>query len=247
MKHIFYGIAAFFLLNQLSAQDTTYYNNQHEKVQQASQADYYVLLSMVPSKPGQVVKRSFFTDHRIRSEEFYKFQDEDRKAVIQQGTAKQWFPNGNVRSEEEYVDGKLTGEFVTYWENSHKKRVDQYDNGVWKEGSCFDQTGTKVTYYAYAETPSFPGGKQKMFEYLAKNMRYPSGSSRRGAGGKVITSFLVNEDGTLSDLKIEDGAAKDLNEEALRVIRNMPPWTPARQDGEIIAERFNLPLSFVVE
>ena len=157
-----------------------------------------------------------------------------------------WYANGKLKSEIDYADGEISGLRETYWENGIKKRIDKYDAGTWIEGSCFDSSGLAVTYYPFKESPSFPGGINKMYEYLASNLRYPSGASRRGGKEKVYTSFLVNTDGTISDIKIEGESAKDVNKEAIKVIMKMPKWIPAKEDGEVVNERYTLPITFVV-
>lgn len=79
-----------------------------------------------------------------------------------------------------------------------------------------------------------------MYEFLAKNMIYPTSLERVGKNAKVITSFLVFEDGTLTDIKVMEGS----EEEAIRVIKAMPKWKPGKEDGIALVERFTLPIAF---
>ncbi len=247
MKKLLFTLISSLTLTGLSAQDTTFYNNRHEKVAVAGDAEYYLLLKRVPSQPDIVLKKSYFINHQIRSEETFKFADAEMKSVMPHGRNTHWFANGKVKIQEDYLEGKRQGDLLTYWENGNLKRSDKYENDEWVEGQCYDAEGKQIKYYPYAQDPSFPGGLRKMYQYLAGNLRYPPGASRTGTGGKVITSFLVAEDGSISDIRIEQASLKEINEEAIRVITTMPKWVPATIDGEKVAERYTLPITFQVE
>ncbi|RFS21353.1 energy transducer TonB [Chitinophaga silvatica] len=96
--------------------------------------------------------------------------------------------------------------------------------------------------------PEFPGGEAALMKYLQKNTKFPSLALDNGIQGTVFVQFVVNRDGTITDVKTT-GAQKGggLEDEALRVVRSMPKWKPGRQNGQNVAVFFNLPINFKSE
>lgn len=93
------------------------------------------------------------------------------------------------------------------------------------------------------EMPSFPGGEEKLFEYLSK-IKYPSIARENGISGRVYVTFVVDKDGKIKDAKILRGIGGGCDEEALRVVRSMPDWKPGRQNGRSVSVQYNLPVNF---
>ncbi|MFT4031742.1 MAG: M56 family metallopeptidase [Siphonobacter sp.] len=91
----------------------------------------------------------------------------------------------------------------------------------------------------------FPGNDKAMYKYLANNLHYPNQAQRANISGKVFLSFIVEKDGAISDVNITKGFGCDA--EAVRVVKNMPKWTPSKQNGVIFRIRFHLPISFILE
>ena len=84
-------------------------------------------------------------------------------------------------------------------------------------------------------------------EYISKTIHYPNKARRKGIQGRVIIKFIVNEDGSISDAKVVRGVDKKLDEEALRVVKKMPPWKPGKQNGIPVKTYFTQPISFKLE
>jgi TonB family protein len=95
--------------------------------------------------------------------------------------------------------------------------------------------------------PSFQGGEGKMEKFIKKNIHYPPAAYKEGRAGICYITFFVEKDGRLSDIHIVRGASGgvDLDEEALRLVRSMPKWIPAKQDGHSIRAAYNLPIRFL--
>ncbi|MET3881060.1 TonB family protein [Chitinophaga sp. OAE865] len=93
--------------------------------------------------------------------------------------------------------------------------------------------------------PEFPGGEAALAKYLGNNIRYPHIAQENGIQGTVFIQFVVNRDGSISQVKTV-GAAKGggLEEEAIRVVGKMPKWKPGIQNGQYVAVYFNLPVRF---
>lgn len=92
----------------------------------------------------------------------------------------------------------------------------------------------------------FPGGVGAMTKFLKENLRYPAAAERANVEGNVFVSFVVNRDGSVSDVQILKGVGFGADEEAVRIVKAMPKWEPGRQSGEAVRSRFNLPINFVL-
>ena len=94
------------------------------------------------------------------------------------------------------------------------------------------------------EAPQFPGGMAGMMQYLSSNIRYPEDAKESGAQGRVIVSFIVEKDGSISNAKVAKPTYSSLDEEALRVVNAMPKWVPGKQNGEAVRVKYSIPVSF---
>lgn len=99
-------------------------------------------------------------------------------------------------------------------------------------------------YDVVEQMPSFPGGISGLRTYLNQNIRYPAEAQENCVQGRVVVSFVVEKDGHISDVTVLRSVDPSLDKEAIRVIRNMPRWTPGRQAGELVRVRYNVPVSF---
>ena len=94
------------------------------------------------------------------------------------------------------------------------------------------------------EAAMFPGGMEAMMKYLQENIKYPEQAKNNGVQGRVIVQFVVNKDGSISNDTVVRSVDPMLDAEAIRVVRNMPNWTPGKQKGEAVRVRFTLPVTF---
>lgn len=94
------------------------------------------------------------------------------------------------------------------------------------------------------EAPQFPGGMAGMMQYLSSNIRYPEDAREAGTQGRVIVSFVVEKDGSISNAKVAKPTYSSLDEEALRVVSAMPKWVPGKQNGEAVRVKYAVPVSF---
>jgi protein TonB len=91
---------------------------------------------------------------------------------------------------------------------------------------------------------TFPGGASAMMKWINDNVRYPQTSIEMNEQGRVFLSFVVEADGSISNVKVERGISPDLDREAKRIIRSMPNWTPGESAGRIVRARCRLPINF---
>ncbi|CAM3621030.1 energy transducer TonB [Pontibacter korlensis] len=102
--------------------------------------------------------------------------------------------------------------------------------------------------YTYVEQmPSFPGGEMEMMKYLGKNIRYPAAAQRAGVEGLVVLSFVVSKTGEISDIQVVKNLGAGTDEEAVRVVKTMPKWTPGKQNGRAVPVRYTLPVRFTIK
>ncbi len=98
------------------------------------------------------------------------------------------------------------------------------------------------------EMPEYPGGHNVMMDYLRKNIMYPKECVENGVMGKVYVRFVVNEDGSINHIEcIKSSGNRLLDEEAMRVVQNMPAWKPGKQQGKNVKVQFTLPINFYLK
>ncbi len=94
------------------------------------------------------------------------------------------------------------------------------------------------------QKPSFPGGDAEMMKWLSSNINYPPAAAEEGISGKVTVQFVVEKDGSISGVKVARGKHPALDQEAVRVVKKMPRWTPGRNNGAPVRVTYMLPVTF---
>lgn len=92
--------------------------------------------------------------------------------------------------------------------------------------------------------PEYPGGQAALFEYLSKNVKYPADAEKKKIEGRVLVTFVVNTDGSITDIEVVRKTFPSLDAEAVRVISGMPKWKPGEQKGKKVRVKYSVPLSF---
>jgi periplasmic protein TonB len=103
-----------------------------------------------------------------------------------------------------------------------------------------------VIFTVVEDQPSFPGGEEARIRFLQENLRYPQMAREAGIQGTVFVTFVVERDGSVTDVRVLRGIGGGCDEEAVRVVRNMPRWQPGRQRGQPVRVQFNMPIRFVL-
>ncbi len=107
-----------------------------------------------------------------------------------------------------------------------------------------DNNDAEDAVYTPEKRPEFPGGTDALFKFLSNNLKYPSDAKKEGIQGRVICQFVVNKDGSISDIQVLRSVYPSLDLEAVRVISIMPKWEPGVQNGEKKRCKFKLPIVF---
>ena len=102
---------------------------------------------------------------------------------------------------------------------------------------------TKV-FDVVEQMPSFPGGPSALFEYLSKNIKYPVVAEENGIQGRVIVTFVVERDGSITDVRVVKSVDPSLDKEAQRVVKSMPRWIPGKQNGSAVRVKYTVPVTF---
>ena len=97
------------------------------------------------------------------------------------------------------------------------------------------------------EMPSYPGGDQKMYEYLGKNIKYPQIARESSIQGRVFVNFVVEPGGSVSNVKVLRGIGGGCDEEAVRVVKSMPKWKAGKQRGKAVRVSYTLPVVFKLQ
>ncbi len=92
--------------------------------------------------------------------------------------------------------------------------------------------------------PTFPGGEEKMMEYLRDNIKYPQAAKETGITGRVLVSFVVERDGSITNAKVDRDIGGGCGAEALKVIKSMPKWEPGKQRGKSVRVEVRMPVAF---
>ena len=101
-----------------------------------------------------------------------------------------------------------------------------------------------IVYVVVEQVAEFPGGEEALYKYLKDNIVYPNIARQTGIEGKVYIRFVVEKDGSISNVKVMRDIGGGCGEEAMRVVKSMPKWKPAKQQTRTVRSEFNLPVNF---
>ena len=117
---------------------------------------------------------------------------------------------------------------------------------------AFCQNEVKVSdddaiFFVVEVQPEFPGGLDSMYAYIVKNLKYPEAAKEKGIEGRVFVSFIIEKDGSISNILIKRAIGGGCDEAAKEVVEKMPKWKPGTQRGKPVRVQFNLPIKFELE
>ena len=102
---------------------------------------------------------------------------------------------------------------------------------------------TKV-FDVVEQMPSFPGGPSALMQYLSSNIKYPVVAEENGVQGRVVCTFVVEKDGSITDVRVIKSVDPSLDKEAMRVVKSMPKWIPGKQNGSAVRVKYTVPVTF---
>jgi len=226
----------------LRAQDTLYYDENNKITVDKESAKSY----RVHTVTGEGNEYKYYKmNGTLDKEDIYTYHSYQLKKKFKTDTtqlSKEYEYVGNkLYWEKPFKNGKLHGTFIVYWEDGKIQSKYEYVDGKFAQGIRFEKTGE------VDEEPEFPGGVEGFYKYMRVNLKYPRDASESGIGGTVIVSFAIEKDGRITEVKIESSVCKSIDEEAIRVVTNMPKWKPAMQDQKPVRVYYLMPIQFRVE
>jgi len=151
-----------------------------------------------------------------------------------------------IKEEGNVKNGKREG----IWKGTSNKGkttfTEEYADGKFIKGTNTDENGHTINYTVKEALPSFKGGESGFGQYLGQSIRYPEASRNRGVQGRVILSFVVERDGSLTGIKILKSVSYDIDAEAIRVISQSPKWNPGVQHGIPVKVAYTMPINFAL-
>lgn len=186
-----------------------------------TQAQAIVLSSIV-----QFTKEAYFyADHPF----IYMIVCEDLKTILFIG---------------QYTDGRIyrNGEWVSDEDTKGAIELSFTDDKDFNPDDDPDRV-----YEVCDQMPTFPNGLEAFHEFLRSNTKYPAEAKENHTGGRVVVEFIIEKDGSISNIQVKKSVDPLLDEEAVRVIRSMPKWIPGKQNGETVRVRFLAPITFKLQ
>jgi TonB family protein len=153
----------------------------------------------------------------------------------------------NIVEREYFIKDIKSGQVSTFVENT----ADSSENNLLKMPGAFPELNKfsnepfdTIVFTVVEIMPSFPGGDDARIRFLENNIIYPQYAKEHGILGTVYVTFVVNKDGSVSDVYILRGIGGGCDEEAVRVVKQMPKWNPGYQSGKPVRVQFNMPVRF---
>lgn len=113
-----------------------------------------------------------------------------------------------------------------------------------KEVIAQEKPAEEQVFDVVEQMPQFPGGDAALFEYLSTHIKYPAIAEENGVQGRVIVTFVVERDGSITDVKVIKSVDPSLDKEASRVVAGMPKWIPGKQNGSPVRVKYTVPVTF---
>ncbi len=226
------------------SQDTTFYDINWYETKRIEEATYYKVVWHDERNSDKVQVKVYY---KLTGKPKFSASYSSYKNRIRDGKELRWFANGQLASEAEYVKGNLHGKIISYTEKGEIKRQDLYKDGDLVEGKSFGVGGHRVPHSSHEILPEFPGGIDKLIQYLVAEIKYPKKQRDKRMQGQVKISFFILEDGSVANIHIMESPHEDFSKEAIRVIKKMPKWKPGVIDNRIEVFDLLLPLDFTIQ
>ncbi|MBR5081786.1 MAG: energy transducer TonB [Bacteroidales bacterium] len=107
--------------------------------------------------------------------------------------------------------------------------------------------GESDVYQIVEQMPEFPGGEVELFHYISKNIHHPQEAKEKGVQGRVFIGFVIEKDGSISNVRNLRGVDSELDAEAMRIVESMPKWKPGMHNGEFVRVSYQIPIHFKLE
>lgn len=206
-------------------------------------ADVVILTDLPNQKPEPKVERA----EPVRQEDIEKVLDNVRTSikftapVIKEDDKVN--PEDEMKTQDEIMNSKAAISVFNVFGNDENGEVLKIKNMIVNE-PVKPKVEENIVFEYVEQMPSFPGGTAALMQYLSKNIKYPVVAEEMNIQGRVICTFVVERDGSVTDVRIAKSVDPSLDKEAIRVVSAMPKWIPGRQNGQMVRVKYTLPVTF---
>ena len=152
-------------------------------------------------------------------------------------------PEDEMKSQDEIMNSKVAVGFANVIGNDESGEVLKAKEQLITEPVKPKEEENKV-FDVVEQMPSFPGGMNALMDYLRKAIKYPPVAEENGIQGRVVCTFVVERDGSVTDVRVAKSVDPSLDKEAVRVVSAMPKWIPGKQNGQSVRVKYTLPVTF---
>ena len=152
-------------------------------------------------------------------------------------------PEDELKSQDEIMNSKVAVGALNVVGNDENGEVLKAKEVIATEPVKPKEEENKV-FDVVEQMPSYPGGMGALMQYLSSNIKYPAIAEENGIQGRVICTFVVERDGSITDVRIAKSVDPSLDKEAMRVVSKMPKWIPGKQNGSAVRVKYTLPVTF---
>ena len=152
-------------------------------------------------------------------------------------------PEDEMKSQDEIMNSKVAVGFANVIGNDENGEVLKAKEALVTEPVKPKEEENKV-FDVVEQMPSFPGGMAALMAYLQKSIKYPPVAEENGIQGRVVCTFVVERDGSVTDVRVAKSVDPSLDKEAVRVVSAMPKWIPGKQNGQSVRVKYTLPVTF---
>ena len=181
-----------------------------------------------------------YAENGIKSHE-YAYEDS-----LQEGEELFYDSLGHTEYQLNYKHGRMDGPLKGYYTSGKLRREELYKDSAFISGHCYDESGAELKFFPRLEQPDFPGGEKEMMHFVQKKVIYPDFERENDIQGRVIVKFVVETDGSLSDIRVAKHVSKGLDTAALNIVKQFPKFKPGKKEGEIVRMTVALPLKFTL-
>ena len=182
------------------------------------------------SENGAKIRDCYFEDNRLEGEELI-------------GDTL-----GNLKIKASFHEGKLNGHRIEYYTTGVIKRDEIYKDSLFISGNCYDEKGKKMEFLPRGTRilPEYPGGEKAANAFIRTHIKYPKADMDANVQGRVIVKFVVEADGSVSNIGIARGVDTLMDEAAMDVVRLFPKFKPGTEDGRPVRSDYVLPIDFAL-
>ncbi len=217
-----------------------------------------------PVSEDLALKDATFTELNIPADSVslstvHSFDDMESMFMVTLGknqlTVLELFNDKNQKVATLFDENMGPGEFTAKWKMPEGsayfsyvlKAGDEKITGNFSSNPTAQYNTEKEVFTVVEQMPVFPGGMEQLIKFLSANITYPAMAKQEGIQGRVFVNFVVEADGSVTNVKVLRGIGGGCDEEAVRVVSSMPNWTPGMQRGEAVRVSYNIPIKFTLD